>query len=102
MRRLVAFLIARPLIAVLLAALVVGVIALTQTHKQPTAVTERTEHVALSDAQQTQLGDQQYAKALRQDGANVVSSSVRTTRSGAWPRGSRSSPAATSPRFIGG
>jgi predicted Zn-dependent protease len=30
--------------------------------------------VALSDAQQTQLGDQQYAKTLRQDRAEIVSS----------------------------
>ena len=74
MSRLVAFLIARPLIAVVLAALVVGVIVLTPTHKQTTPVTEHTEHVALSDAQQTQLGNQQYAKAPRQDRANVVSS----------------------------
>src|SRR6185503_16422463 len=56
------------------AAVVVGVSLLVHTHRQKTPVTGRTEHVALSDAQQTQLGDQQYAKTLRQDRANVISS----------------------------
>src|SRR5689334_2126660 len=73
-KRVLAFLIARPLIAIALAALVVGVLVLTQTHKQTTPVTERTQHVTLSDAQQTQLGDQQYAKTLRENRANIVSS----------------------------
>jgi predicted Zn-dependent protease len=73
-KRVVAFLIARPLIAVAIAAIAVGVILATQTHKQKTPVTERTEHVELSDAQQTQLGDQQYAKTLQQDRANIISS----------------------------
>jgi predicted Zn-dependent protease len=73
-KRVLGFLIARPLIAVVAAVAVVGVIVLTQTHKQKTPVTERTQHVALSDAQQTQLGNQQYAKTLRQDRAEIVSS----------------------------
>jgi predicted Zn-dependent protease len=73
-RRVVAFLIARPLIAVAIAALVVGGILLLQTHKQTTPVTKRTQHVALSDEQQTQLGNQQYAKTLREDKAEIVSS----------------------------
>jgi metalloendopeptidase OMA1, mitochondrial len=73
-KRVLTFLIARPLIAVALAALVVGVLLLRDTHKETTPVTERTQHVALSDAQQTQLGNQQYAKTLRQDRANIVSS----------------------------
>jgi metalloendopeptidase OMA1, mitochondrial len=73
-KRAFAFLIARPLIAFAIAAIAVGVILLTQTHKQKTPVTERTEHVALSDEQQTQLGDQQYAKTLQQDRANIISS----------------------------
>jgi metalloendopeptidase OMA1, mitochondrial len=73
-KRLLGFLIARPLIAVAIAAVVVGVLLLAQTHKQKTPVTERTQHVALSDAQQTKLGDQQYAKTLSQDRANIVSS----------------------------
>jgi predicted Zn-dependent protease len=73
-RRLLAFLLARPLIAVAIAALVVGAILVLQTHEQKTPVTARTQHVALSDAQQTQLGNQQYAKTLREDGADIVSS----------------------------
>jgi predicted Zn-dependent protease len=73
-KRVLGFLIARPLIAVVIAVLVVGVILLTKTHKQTTPVTARTQHVALSDAQQTKLGNQQYDKTLRQDRANIVSS----------------------------
>jgi predicted Zn-dependent protease len=73
-KRVLGFLVARPLIAVVIAAVVVGVSLLVHTHKQKTPVTNRTEHVALSDAQQTQLGDQQYAKTLREDRANIVSS----------------------------
>ena len=73
-RRVLAFLVARPLIAIAIAAVVVGVSLLVHTHKQKTPVTNRTEHVALSDAQQTQLGDQQYAKTLRQDRADIISS----------------------------
>jgi len=73
-RRVLAFLVARPLIAIAIAAVVVGVSLLVHTHRQKTPVTGRTEHVALSDAQQTQLGDQQYAKTLRQDRADIISS----------------------------
>jgi metalloendopeptidase OMA1, mitochondrial len=73
-KKVLGFLVARPLIAVAIAALVVGAMVLSQTHKQTTPVTERTQHVALSDAQQTQLGEQQYAKTLREDRANIVSS----------------------------
>jgi metalloendopeptidase OMA1, mitochondrial len=67
------FLVARPLIAVLIAALVVGVMFLG-THRQKTPVTHRTEHVGLTDQQQMQLGAQQYAKTLTQDRANIISS----------------------------
>jgi predicted Zn-dependent protease len=73
-RRVVAFLIARPLIAVAIAAVVVGVLVLLQTHKQTTPVTHRTQHVKLSDEQQTQLGSQQYEKTLQEDRADIVSS----------------------------
>jgi metalloendopeptidase OMA1, mitochondrial len=73
-RRALAFLIARPLIAVVIAAVVVGVLLLTQTHKQTTPVTHRAQHVALSAEQQTQLGNQQYAKTLQQDRAQIISS----------------------------
>jgi metalloendopeptidase OMA1, mitochondrial len=73
-KRVLAFLIARPLIALVIGAVVVGGIVLLDTHKQTTPVTHRTEHVALTDEQQMQLGSQQYAKALRQDRARIVSS----------------------------
>ena len=56
-----------------IAAGVVGVLLL-HSHKQTTPVTHRTQFVQLSDAQQTQLGSQQYAKTLRQDRAAIVSS----------------------------
>src|ERR1700748_1541355 len=73
-KRVLAFFIARPLIAVGIAVVVVGGILLFSTHKQTTPVTHRTEHVGLTDAQQMQLGSQQYAKTLRQDRARIVSS----------------------------
>jgi hypothetical protein len=69
-RRILGFLIARPVIAIVIAAVVVGVLLLLQTHKETTPVTHRTEHVALSDAQQTQLGSQQYAKTCRKPGGH--------------------------------
>jgi predicted Zn-dependent protease len=73
-RRALGFLIARPLIAIAIAAVVVAVLLVLDTHKQTTPVTHRTEHVALTDEQQTQLGDQQYEKTLTQDRADIVSS----------------------------
>jgi metalloendopeptidase OMA1, mitochondrial len=73
-KRVVRFLIARPLIAIAIAAAVVGVLLAVQTHKQTTPVTHRAQHVALSDAQQAQLGDQQYEKTLQEDRADIVSS----------------------------
>jgi predicted Zn-dependent protease len=76
-KRVLGFLIARPLIAVAIAAVVVGVLLLLQTHKQTTPVTHRTEHVQLSEAQQTQLGEQQYAKTLQQDRADIVASGAQ-------------------------
>jgi metalloendopeptidase OMA1, mitochondrial len=68
-----AFLVGRPLIAIVLAAVVVGVLLL-KTHRQKTPVTHRVQHVTLTDAQQMQLGSQQYAKTLRQNRARIVSS----------------------------
>jgi DNA-binding transcriptional regulator YbjK len=73
-KRVLGFLIAQPLIAVVIAAVVVGALLLFGTHKQTTPVTHRTEHVALSDEQQSQLGSQQYAQTLKQDRAEIVSS----------------------------
>jgi metalloendopeptidase OMA1, mitochondrial len=70
------FLIARPLIAVVIAVVVVGIIFLT-SDRQKTPVTHRTERVGLTDEQQMQLGSQQYAKTLNQYRADVVSSGAR-------------------------
>jgi predicted Zn-dependent protease len=71
-----AFLIGRPLVAIILAAVVVGVLLLN-SHRQKTPVTHRVQHVTLSDAQQMQLGSQQYAKTLREDRARIVASGRR-------------------------
>jgi predicted Zn-dependent protease len=80
MKRVLAFLIARPLIAVVIAAVVVGVLLVVGTHEETTPVTHRTEHVALSDEEQTQLGNQQYAKTLGQERADIVSSGAEYAR----------------------
>jgi predicted Zn-dependent protease len=68
-----AFLVGRPLVAILIAAVVVGVLLLG-THRQKTPVTHRVQHVTLTDAQQMQLGSNEYAKTLRQNRARIVSS----------------------------
>jgi metalloendopeptidase OMA1, mitochondrial len=67
------FLIARPLIAVLIAAVAVGVIFL-RGEKQSTPVTHREQRVALSDAEQTKLGVKEYDKTLQEERANIISS----------------------------
>jgi metalloendopeptidase OMA1, mitochondrial len=72
-KAVLAFLVGRPLVAILLAALVVGALLLG-THRQKTPVTNRTQHVELTDAQQMQLGSQEYAKTLRANRARIVSS----------------------------
>ena len=72
-KALLGFFIARPLIAVVIAAVVVGVVFLS-AHRQKTPVTHRTERVGLTDQQQMQLGSQQSAKTLEQDQARIVSS----------------------------
>src|SRR5262245_47439301 len=71
-----AFLVGRPLIAIAIAAVVVGVLLL-HSHRQKTPVTHRVQHVTLTDAQQMQLGSQQYAKTLRANRARVVSSGAQ-------------------------
>ena len=53
--------------------LVVGVLLLN-SHRQKTPVTHRVQHVTLTDAQQMQLGSQEYAKTLRANRARIVSS----------------------------
>jgi metalloendopeptidase OMA1, mitochondrial len=73
MKAVLGFLIGRPLIAIVLAAVVVGILLLN-THRQKTPVTHRTEHVTLTDAQQTQMGAQQYQKTLNENRARIVTS----------------------------
>ena len=64
---------ARPLIAVVLAIVVVGGLALFAEH-QRTPVTHRSQRVGLTDQQQMQLGSQESAKTLAQYQANIISS----------------------------
>jgi predicted Zn-dependent protease len=66
-------LIGRPLIAIALAAVVVGILLL-HSHRQKTPVTHRVQHVTLTDAQQMQQGAQEYAKTLRQNRGKIVAS----------------------------
>ena len=75
-KAVLAFLVGRPLVALLLAALVVGVLLLN-SHRQKTPVTDRVQHVTLTDAQQMQLGSEEYAKTLRANRARIVSSGPR-------------------------
>jgi predicted Zn-dependent protease len=72
-KAVVGFIVGRPLVAILLAALVAGVLLLN-SHRQKTPVTHRAEHVTLTDAQQMQMGSQEYAKTLRENRARIVSS----------------------------
>ena len=74
MKGLVGFLVARPLIAIALAAIVVAVLYFGFTHRQTTPVTHRSERVGLTDQQQMQLGSEQYAKTLRQSRNRIISS----------------------------
>ena len=73
MKTVVGVLLARPLIALVLAALVVGALYL-HAHRQETPVTHRTQRVGLTDQQQMELGSQQYAKTLQQYHAQIVRS----------------------------
>ena len=73
-KALLGFFVARPLIAVVIAAVVVVGALLFGTHRQQTPVTHRTERVRLTDQQQMQLGSQQYEKTLQQYRAQIVSS----------------------------
>jgi len=74
MKGVVGFLVARPLIAIALAAIVVAVLYFGFTHRQTTPVTHRSERVGLTDQQQMQLGSEQYAKTLRQSRNRIISS----------------------------
>jgi predicted Zn-dependent protease len=74
-KAVLAFLVGRPLVAIILAAGVVGVLLLN-SHRQRTPVTHRVQHVTLTDAQQMQLGREEYAKTLRANRARIVSSGL--------------------------
>ena len=74
MKTLVGLIVARPLIAIALAVVVVAVLYLGFTHRQTTPVTHRTERVGLTDKEQMELGSQEYSKTLRQYRARIVSS----------------------------
>jgi metalloendopeptidase OMA1, mitochondrial len=73
------FLLARPLVALAIAAVVVGILLLG-TRGQRTPVTHREQHVVLTDAQQSQLGSEEYAKTLRANRARIVSSGPQYAR----------------------
>jgi hypothetical protein len=60
MKAVLGFLVGRPLVAIAIAAVVVGVLLL-QTRSQKTPVTQRTQHVTLTDKQQSRLGSQDYS-----------------------------------------
>jgi metalloendopeptidase OMA1, mitochondrial len=70
---LLKIILARPLVALLLAGVVVAGMYLF-AQRQTTPVTHRSQRVALSDEEQMQLGAQEYAKTLSQERANIVSS----------------------------
>ena len=71
-KRVLGVVIGRPLIALAIAAVVVGILLLN-SHSQRTPVTHREQHVELTDAQETQLGSQEYTKTLRTNRALTVS-----------------------------
>ena len=73
-KALIGFFVARPLLAIAIAAVVVGVSVLLTTHRQTTPVTHRTERIGLTDEQQMQLGAEEYARTLQQYRAQVVAS----------------------------
>lgn len=63
----------RALVAIVIAGIAAAVI-LAQAHRQKTPVTHRQERVGLTDQQQMQLGNQEYAKELQQDRARIIRS----------------------------
>jgi len=74
MKAIVGVIVARPLIAIALAAVVVAVLYLGFTQRQTTPVTHRTERVGLTDKEQMELGSEEYAKELRQNRSRIISS----------------------------
>jgi predicted Zn-dependent protease len=73
-KAIVGFLVARPLIAIAIAAIVVVVIYFGFSRRETTPVTNRTERVGLTDKQQAELGSEEYAKTLRQYRERIISS----------------------------
>ena len=71
---LIGFIVGRPLVAIVLAVVVVAVLYLGFARRQTTPVTHRTERVSLSDEEQMQLGAEEYAKTLRQYRRRIISS----------------------------
>jgi metalloendopeptidase OMA1, mitochondrial len=78
--RTLGLIVGRPLIAVAIAAVVVGIVLLSTTHSQKTPVTHREQHVELTIAQQMQLGNREYAKTLRTNRSRIVSSGPQYIR----------------------
>jgi predicted Zn-dependent protease len=72
-KRVLGIIVGRPLIAIVIAAVVVGVMLL-HSRRDTTPVTHREQHLGLTLAQQMKLGNQQYAKTLRANRARIVSS----------------------------
>src|SRR4029450_5711038 len=79
-KAILAFLLGRPLIAIAIAAAVVGVLLLVQTHRQKTPVTHRVQHVALTDEQQMRLASREDAKTVRANRAHIIASGSQYTR----------------------
>lgn len=77
--KILRFFIARPLIAVVIAAVVVGILLLN-SGSQSTPVTHREQHVEMTDAEQVKLGNQEYAKTLRQNRARIIASGPQYQR----------------------
>src|SRR4026207_660942 len=70
----IGLIVARPLIAIALAVVVVAVSYFGFTRHETTPVTHRSERVGLTEKQQMQLGSEQYAKTLNQYRGRIVSS----------------------------
>jgi len=71
---LIGLIVARPLVAVGLAVVVVAVLYLGFSRRETTPVTHRTERVSLTDEEQMKLGSEEYAKTLRQSRRRIISS----------------------------
>jgi predicted Zn-dependent protease len=72
-KAVIGFFVARPFVAIVIAIAFIG-IGLIGTRTLRAPVTGRVEHVKLTDAQQIQMGDEQYADTLRKEKRRIVSS----------------------------